>query len=62
MQEVKRIDTMNYVNVMPRVSQGVGQTMDVDRITAEAERRIKSGEVQEIERAACRGALLADRF
>jgi hypothetical protein len=47
---------------MPRVSQGVGQTMDVDRITAEAERRIKSGEVQEIERAACRGALLADRF
>jgi hypothetical protein len=47
---------------MARVSQSVGQTIDVDSIAAEAIRRIKRGEVQEVERASHRGTPLADRF
>ena len=50
-QQVVAVEAVHHVHVMPVVSQCMSQPVEVDRVTAEAPRRVERGQVQDIQGA-----------
>ena len=51
-QQLIRVSTVNDIHPVPLVPEGVRQTINVHRVAAETVRRVKSRQMQKIERTA----------